>query len=65
MIQVTQTYQCNFADYLDAQKAIVIDAWAEWRNAQALDDESKSLVDEVYNEYIRTLDKLKETMLPF
>lgn len=57
--------QMSIHDYLDGCKADLIDWWGLWRDAQIDADIDKALVDEVFGEYMRTLDKLRETLIPF
>lgn len=65
MVTQTLTTQITITDWLLSHRDEMIEAWGAWRDAQALDDEARQLVDEVYNEYIRTLDDLLDVMLPF
>jgi len=43
----------------------MIEHWGAWRDAQQFDDAHKQLVDDVYGEYMRTIDNLLDVMLPF
>lgn len=64
-IDVIVSHQIDFVEYLQSTKEDVQEAWGRWRDAQGLDDVGKMLVDQVFNEYICTLDKLIDTLLPF
>jgi len=59
------TVQMTFIDELCRHKEDVITSWELWRDAQFASDAHKHLVDEAFNEYIRTLDKLLETLVPY
>lgn len=61
----TLTTQITILDWLVSHKDEMVEYWGAWRDAQGFDDERKQLVDECYGEYIRTLDTLIDTMLPF
>lgn len=60
-----QATQISMYDYLVQRRDEIVEDWSLWRDAQIADDEHKRLVDECYNEYIRTLDELIDAVLPF
>lgn len=64
MSQIIAT-QISMYDYLARCRDEQIHNWGIWRDSQGFDDAAKQLVDDVWNEYIRTLDNLMETVLPF
>lgn len=57
--------QVSMVDYLQSHKETVIENWGKWRDQQGSDDAAKALVDEVYYQYICTLDNLLNTLIPF
>lgn len=50
-------------EYLRLRRDVFIQEWGLWRDAQAFDDSSKEIVDKAFNEYIRTLDNLINTLV--
>lgn len=64
MVQYRDT-QISLADFVDERRDQVKDQWARWRNAQCLNDADKALVDNAFDEYIRTLDKIYDQLVAF
>lgn len=64
MVQYRDT-QISLADFVDARRDEVKDQWARWRNAQGLNDADKELVDNAFDEYIRTLDRIYDKLVVF
>lgn len=55
--------QTSLADLLRQRRDKFISDWTEWRDAQALDDEARDLIDKVYLEWISVYDNSIGTLV--
>jgi len=65
MHDITVIMQISLRDYMVSCKEQTISSWEKWRDAQYVDDAYKAIVDDSFSEYIRTLDKIIESLVPF
>lgn len=62
---VKVSMQISIADHVAKLKEDAIEDWSYWRDANYESEEHKQWVDDVFDEYIRTLDSLLEGLVPF